>query len=991
VTDAPGTAFLTSKCVEAIEIVLSVFERRRERFKRLFELMNELKNIVTAQEQLKKLEDVKLISEPVFHHGFRYKTAVIIPEIRACVAALACDSALPETYNRWNFCLTRHAASSSTTRDTAQPDYENDLPHAKYEINFKTAKKFLLEVVSSFQQTLRDEVELPKQSESKDVGKRVSQEHKNTIASTEAAVKDGEKILEIIRTIHQEIKNPKPVPEGDVSKKTRNEAWSKDLRALPKWICSKDYWAATKRALHLYDNPDEDLDKRRGLSKAMLNTLEMHWARHEEAAGNALKTVEAFADYLKTILEDFERMAGNLTLKPEEAVDTFLNVSETATKNIVALRKQLSNDLDIGVRWAEVVMNRHLAYAASGAMAQFDPSELAHAVRVMSRDSGRVRFALILKALQVVCASQRTDGTWCCQQPFYWTNSGFALWTMSLETASAVVSTVRMLVANPDRYGAGLAEVTAGLEPVYTSLDRFFRWLSGSLQSFQAPPELIDAAKLAHPKDEKNPTASGTTVEKNDASGAAAVTKTSEEPPLYGWCSDRLSESECIHSWATAIAIEFLVDFRRLMQERINAALRAEFLSHHPSELTRLSEVAPTDLRNVLKRDDQGPVIAWLMKLLREHKKLELAEGPWVPSKPDEAKISFWSGLLYGPPGTSKTHLAKAIAGELGWPLISVSPSDFLAKGDAHIEPRAQEIFSSFSAASRIVFFFDEIDELIRDRSQHKDQRSALSFLTPSFLTKLQDFRDAAARNEFIFILATNYKDRIDSAAIRSGRIDQSLPLVYPDSPSRANIIIRALLHKSKEKALEKQFQHVAEYLQNVQERLKALKLKGDSGKFLDGLAEFTGFLSYQKISALLRLLPRDNFSTDGEKLERKEELETLIKELALVGKKEGGRYQPEISLAEYAERPDTFSDELKLLMEVIPQAKFPWASTESPGGPLLQEQLVDLHGKIGLKEQFEKFKNDVGELRKKKFPSAPPLKKPATMNRIIPEVRRPK
>jgi hypothetical protein len=212
--------------------------------------MNELKYRHSTG-TVEELEDVKLISNRCFIMAF--VTRPRSSSKSACVAALACDSA--ETYKRWNFCLTRHAASSSTTRDTAQPDYENDLPHAKYEINFKTAKKFLLEVVSSFQQTLRDEVELPKQSESKDVGKRVSQEHKNTIASTEAAVKDGEKILEIIRTIHQEIKNPKPVPEGDVSKKTRNEAWSKDLRALPKWICSKDYWAATKRALHLMTTP----------------------------------------------------------------------------------------------------------------------------------------------------------------------------------------------------------------------------------------------------------------------------------------------------------------------------------------------------------------------------------------------------------------------------------------------------------------------------------------------------------------------------------------------------------------------------------------------------------------------------------------------------------------------------------------------------------------------------------------------------------------
>ena len=487
-----------------------------------------------------------------------------------------------------------------------------------------------------------------------------------------------------------------------------------------------------------------------------------------------------------------------------------------------------------------------------------------------------------------------------------------------------------MLVTNPERYGTGPAEVTAELRPIYDALDRFFRWLSGSLISLRAPPALIRATSTV------------------------GTTKNPQEQTLYGWCSDRLPESERIHSWATAIAIEFLVEFRRLMQERINALLRTEFLSHSPSELLKLSEIEPTDLRNILKRDDHGPVIARLMKLLREHKDLELIEGPWIPSSPNEKKISSWSLLLYGPPGTSKTFIAKGIAAELGWPLISISPSNFLAKGDAHIEARAQEIFTAFSAGSRLVFLFDEIDELIRDRKEQTDHRSALSFLTPSFLTKLQDFRDAAEKNEFIFLLATNYKDRIDSAAIRSGRIDQLLPVVYPDRQSRAFIIIRRLIQNAKKDKPDKQFKHVKKYLGNIRSRLRALKrrkeLEGPHQKFLDNLAEFSGFLSYQKIGALLKLLPGNNFS---HREERERELRQMIKQLSAIGKKEAGHYQPEINLTEYAERPDTFGDELTFLADVIPNTKFPWLLLEAEElpaadeSPLLEVQLQSLYKQV--------------------------------------------
>jgi ATPase family associated with various cellular activities (AAA) len=934
-TDSPGTAFLTSKCVEAIEIVLSVFERRRKRFKQLFELMNELRRIVTAQEELKKIEDAKLISEPLFHHGYRLKTAVLIPEIRACVGELAWDSALPATYHAWNSHLTSRAGVHPPPK--LPDDQTTDLPHDKYKERYKSAENFLLNVVESFRAAMSDEPVPGQQSREK----RVLHEQEKTRAAIERSVGTCENMLTIVRDVLTAIR------AGREARKAKQQARPHSitdghLRKLPAWICSRDYWIATKRMLNLEPDPGSDATQS-GDSEPLSDTLELHWARHQEAAENALKTLTAFRDYVLKVLRDFDFLRDAIPVNPDlKSVATFVDTAGEATGYMAALRRQLSNDLDVGVRWAEVVMNRHLAYAASGAMVLFDPSELAHAVRVMCRDTGRVRFALILKALQVVAAAQHSDGTWSCQQPFYWRDAGFALWTMSMETAMALVSTVQMLVANPERYGTGPTEVTDKLRPIYDALDRFLRWLSGGLVSLRPPPALIRAT-----------------------APASARKNQSEPPPLYGWCSERLPESERIHSWATAIAIELLVEFRRLMQERINALLRTEFLSHSPSELMKLWEVEPTDLGNVGRRDEEGPVIARLMKLLREHKHFELIEGSWIPSDPKDKKISSWSVLLYGPPGTSKTFLAKAIAGELGWPLISISPSDFLAKGDTYIEARAQEIFTAFSAGSRLVFLFDEIDELIRDRKGGTEHRSVLSFLTPSFLTKLQDFRGAAERKEFIFILATNYKDRIDSAAIRSGRIDQLLPVVYPDSRSRAFIAIRHLVQRMGNKEVGEQFVAVGNYLKEIQECLaQTSELEGPAERFLDNLAEFSGFLSHQKFSTLLKLLPNADFSDHSS---RQMELRELIKELSAIGRKEAGRFQPEISLSEYAERPAVFDDELKFLVKVIPNIKFPWRLPEirrekAPTQPLLAAQVEELYERIN-DERFSEFKRKVGDL----------------------------
>ena len=150
--------------------------------------------------------------------------------------------------------------------------------------------------------------------------------------------------------------------------------------------------------------------------------------------------------------------------------------------------------------------------------------------------------------------------------------------------------------------------------------------------------------------------------------------------------------------------------------------------------------------------------------------------------------------LLYGPPGTGKTSLAEEIGKALRWPLITVTPSDFVRGGESQVEERAKMIFEVLGAQRNAVVLFDEIDRMLLDRDSklYKDQSDIFQFMTPGMLTKLRDLRK---REPVIFLIATNYFEHIDPAARRRGRIDLPVLVAPPDVEGRVSIF-KALLAK---------------------------------------------------------------------------------------------------------------------------------------------------------------------------------------------------
>ncbi|MGP3969644.1 tetratricopeptide repeat protein [Streptomyces sp. 6N223] len=143
--------------------------------------------------------------------------------------------------------------------------------------------------------------------------------------------------------------------------------------------------------------------------------------------------------------------------------------------------------------------------------------------------------------------------------------------------------------------------------------------------------------------------------------------------------------------------------------------------------------------------------------------------------------------LLYGPPGSGKTFLARAVAGELGARFINIAISDVLDMWTGASERNLSDIFATARRNAPCVVFLDELDALggKRSRIHHGGMRNTVNQL----LTELDGVASASA-NEGIFVLAaTNHPWDVDAALRRPGRLDRTLLVLPPDEEARVAIL----------------------------------------------------------------------------------------------------------------------------------------------------------------------------------------------------------
>ncbi|MCL2406172.1 MAG: AAA family ATPase [Defluviitaleaceae bacterium] len=142
--------------------------------------------------------------------------------------------------------------------------------------------------------------------------------------------------------------------------------------------------------------------------------------------------------------------------------------------------------------------------------------------------------------------------------------------------------------------------------------------------------------------------------------------------------------------------------------------------------------------------------------------------------------------LLHGKPGTGKTLMARAMAGEAGVPFYAVSGSDFVQMYVGVGAARVRELFKKAREAGRGVIFIDEIDALGKKRSDGLNGNDEREQTLNALLTEMQGFCDKAG---IIVIAATNRPDTLDEALLRPGRFDRRVEIGLPDLAARKQII----------------------------------------------------------------------------------------------------------------------------------------------------------------------------------------------------------
>ena len=157
------------------------------------------------------------------------------------------------------------------------------------------------------------------------------------------------------------------------------------------------------------------------------------------------------------------------------------------------------------------------------------------------------------------------------------------------------------------------------------------------------------------------------------------------------------------------------------------------------------------------------------------------------PGKYREVGAAMPKGiLLVGPPGTGKTMLAKAVAGEANVPFFSMSGSEFVEMFVGMGAAKVRDLFKQAKAKTPCIVFIDEIDAIGKKRDNHIGGNDEREQTLNQLLTEMDGFEENSG---VMLLAATNRPDSLDPALTRPGRFDRRVPVELPDLKGREEIL----------------------------------------------------------------------------------------------------------------------------------------------------------------------------------------------------------
>ena len=235
------------------------------------------------------------------------------------------------------------------------------------------------------------------------------------------------------------------------------------------------------------------------------------------------------------------------------------------------------------------------------------------------------------------------------------------------------------------------------------------------------------------------------------------------------------------------IAIIFLLFWFLLMNPANQGGNKTMSFGKSKARVLNGAEKAKVTFKDVAGVDEEKEELEEIVEFLKTPKKFT-DMGARIPK----------GVLLVGQPGTGKTLLAKAVAGEAGVPFFSISGSEFVEMFVGVGASRVRDLFDQAKKNAPSIIFIDEIDAVGRQRGAglgggHDEREQTLNQL----LVEMDGF----GTNEGVIVLAaTNRPDVLDKALLRPGRFDRQIVVSAPDVKSREQILE---VHARKKKLAE--------------------------------------------------------------------------------------------------------------------------------------------------------------------------------------------